>query len=177
MLRDQYSFPCHLAKDSTPFFHLIGTPRCNPGKSADLSSSFQEHLIKVHRTPPIVKPPGISLWIRAHLTWNQPMLFFIWNVPSWKRTSSPSWLISLDFEKTRAEAVSCPHSNKESELESDLHEIFGWGLQKINGLKSSCLILWLSQLVHPQKNLIPFVKNMKRQGCYSRWKSIPDCHN
>lgn len=150
MLKDQYSFPCHLAKDSTPFFHLIRTPRCNPGKSVDLGSSFQKHLIKVHRAPPIVKPPGISLWIRAQLK-PRCISSFGMCLPENKHPPHCGSFHPIREDKSR----SCVLSSFESEIESDLHEIVGWGLQKINGLKYSCLILWLSQLVHPQKKSHP----------------------
>ena len=46
----------------SPFF--LHATACNPSKSADLDSSFKKHLIKVHYDVSIVKPPGISLWIR-----------------------------------------------------------------------------------------------------------------
>lgn len=57
---------------SPPFFFLHAAD-CNPGKSADLGSSFQKHLIRVHHAVSVVKPPGISLWIR--MGESSPQLF------------------------------------------------------------------------------------------------------
>lgn len=47
------------------FLFFLHAAACNPSKNADLDSSFQKHLIKVHHGVSIVKPPGISLLIKG----------------------------------------------------------------------------------------------------------------
>lgn len=59
------AFPSLGKRFFSPPFSFLHAADCNPGKSADLGSSFQKHLIKVHHAVSIVKPPGISLWIRG----------------------------------------------------------------------------------------------------------------
>lgn len=154
----------HLAKVSFPLFFFHHAADCNPGKSADLGSSFQKPLIKVHHAVSIVKPPGISLWIRGDWGRGGALLnclsaaekqAFIWNVLSWKWIGLRSQPIG--FSKSHGQigedkdgAASCPHLQETSGIEGDKHEIAASGLQKINGLISPSCVLWLSRRVHPQ---------------------------
>lgn len=174
---------------SPPFSFLLAAD-CNPGKSADLGSSFQKHLIKVHHAVSIVKPPGISLWIRGgggearlNCLSATETHAFIGNVPSWKRMGLRSWPVR--FSKSDRQigedengTASRPRSQEKSEIGGDGYEIVGSGLQKINGPISSLCIHCDDHSVHTHKISSHLWKHETDQrGCHSRRKSILDRHN
>lgn len=159
---DQYCFPLTWQKYLFPPFFFHRAADCNAGKTADLGSSFQKPLIKVHHAVSIVKPPRISLWIRGgcggallNCLSAVEKHAFICNVLSWKWIGLRSQPIGFSkshrqIGEDKDDTTSCPHLQETSAIEGDKYEIAASGLQKINGLISSLCVLWLSQRVHPQ---------------------------